>query len=109
MEKTYVTKSDGAYRITGSRVSLDSVVYDFLRGLSPESIVDNYDTLTLEQVYGAIACYLAHEAEVNAHLQANRDKFETLRLKARAAHPLLCKKLWETAPIVQGSNHGSIS
>src|SRR5437868_1146804 len=93
MEKNYVTQADGSYRITGSRVSLDSVVYDFLSGLSPESITDNYDTLTLEQVYGAITYYLAHRAEVDARLQQNRAKFESLRLQARAAHPLLYGKL----------------
>jgi uncharacterized protein (DUF433 family) len=93
MEKSYVTQTEGGYRITGSRVSLDSVVYDFLSGLSPESIVDNYDTLTLEQVYGAITYYLTHRAEVDTHLQHNCAKFEALRLQARAAHPLLYQKL----------------
>ena len=93
MEKTYVTQIDSGYRITDSRVSLDSVVYDFLSGLSPESIADNYETLTLEQVFGAITHYLAHQSEVEAHLQRNRAKFEALRHEARAAHPLLYKKL----------------
>jgi uncharacterized protein (DUF433 family) len=99
MEKSYVTRTEGGYRIADTRVSLDSVVYDFLSGLSPESIVDNYDTLTLEQVYGAITYYLAHRAEVDAHLQRNRDKFETLRLQARAAHPLLYQKLEEVQEV----------
>jgi uncharacterized protein (DUF433 family) len=93
MEKRYVTQTESGYRITGSRVSLDSVVYDFLSGLSPESIVENYDTLTLEQVYGAITYYLAHRDEVDAHLQRNGAKFDALRLQARAAHPLLYQKL----------------
>lgn len=93
MEKSYVTQIEGVYRIAGSRVSFDSVVYDFLNGLSPESIVDNFDTLTLEQVYGAITYYLAHRAEVDAYLQRNRAKFDALRLRARAAHPLLYQKL----------------
>lgn len=95
MEKSYVTKTGSAYRITGSRVSLDSVVYDFLSGLSPEAIVENYDSLTLEQVYGAVTYYLAHRAEVDAGLANNRAKFEALRLQARAAHPLLYRKLEE--------------
>jgi uncharacterized protein (DUF433 family) len=95
METSYVMEADGAYRITGSRVSLDSVVYDFLSGLSPESIADNYDTLTLEQVYGAITYYLAHRTEVDAHLRRSRAKFDALRLQARAAHPLLYQKLEE--------------
>jgi uncharacterized protein (DUF433 family) len=93
METSYVLEVDGAYRITDSRVSLDSVVYDFLSGLSPESIADNYDTLTLEQVYGAITYYLAHRTEVDPHLQRNRAKFDALRLQARSDHPLLYQKL----------------
>ena len=99
METSYVTGVDGAYQITGSRVSLDSVVYDFLSGLSPESIADNYDTLTLEQVYGAITYYLAHRTKVDAHLRRNRAKFDALRLQARAAHPLLYQKLEEVQEV----------
>jgi uncharacterized protein (DUF433 family) len=99
METSYVTGVDGAYRITGSRVSLDSVVYDFLSGLSPESIADNYDTLTLERVYGAITYYLAHRTEVDAHLRRNRAKFDAMRLQARAAHPLLYQKLEEVPEV----------
>ena len=99
METSYVTGVDRTYRITGSRVSLDSVVYDFLSGLSPESIADNYDTLTLEQVYGAITYYLAHRTEVDAHLRRNRAKFDALRLLARAAHPLLYHKLEEVPEV----------
>src|SRR5947208_6831027 len=93
MSEAYVEKVGSAYRIAGTRISLDSIIYDFLRGLSPESIVDNFDGLTLEQVYGAITYYLAHRAEVDAYLQKNRAKFESLRLQARATHPLLYKKL----------------
>jgi uncharacterized protein (DUF433 family) len=99
METSYVMEVDGAYRITDSRVSLDSVVYDFLSGLSPESITDNYDTLTLEQVYGAITYYLAHRTEVDPHLKRNRAKFDALRLQARAAHPLLYQKLEEVQEV----------
>lgn len=54
MAKDYVEQRDEAYWIVGTRVSLDSVVYAFLEGLSPESIVDSFDTLTLEEVYGAL-------------------------------------------------------
>ena len=50
MAKDYVEQHDEAYWIAGTRVSLDSVVYAFLEGLSLESIVDSFDTLTLEEV-----------------------------------------------------------
>jgi hypothetical protein len=95
MEKAYVTKINDGYRLTGTRVSLDSVVFDFLSGLSPESIVENFDTLTLEQVYGAITYYLANKEEVESSLDRGHAKFEALREQARAANPLLYKKLEE--------------
>ena len=93
MSEAYVEKVGSAYRIAGTRISLDSIIYDFLSGLSPESIVDNFDGLTLEKVYGAITYYLAHRSEVDAHLQRNGAKFEALRLQARRSHPLLYEKL----------------
>ena len=64
MSKDYVTKIESAYRIANTRVSLDSVVIDFLNGLSPESIVDNFSSLNLEQVFGAITFYLRIEMKL---------------------------------------------
>jgi uncharacterized protein (DUF433 family) len=96
MDNTYVSVDGDSYRITGTRVSLDSIVYDYLSGLSPESIADNFNTLSLEQVYGAITFYLSHRNEVERHLLQNRVKFDALRKKAREGHPLLYRKLEET-------------
>ena len=42
MAKEYVEQRDGGYYLAGSRVSLDSVVYAFLRGESPESIAESF-------------------------------------------------------------------
>jgi uncharacterized protein (DUF433 family) len=95
MSKEYVQQRDGGYWITGTRVSLDSIVYAFLRGASPESIARSFPLLTLEQVYGAITFYLAHQSEVDAYLQQGEAEFEALRQAARAANPLLYKKLEE--------------
>lgn len=95
MDSNYVNIDGDSYRITGTRVSLDSVVYDYLSGLSPESIADNFDTLSLEQVYGAITYYLSHRNEVERHLMKNQAKFDSLREQARESHPLLYRKLEE--------------
>ena len=78
MAKDYVEQHDAAYWIAGTRVSLDSVVYAFLEGLSPESIVDSFDTLTLEEVY-----------------KRSEAQFDELCRRARAANPLLYRKLDE--------------
>lgn len=96
MAKDYVEQHEGAYRITGTRVSLDSIVYAFLRGSSPESIVQSFPVLTLEEVYGAIAYYLGHQTEVDAYLQEGEREFAALREQLRQSNPLLYQKL-ETA------------
>lgn len=48
MSKEYVTKVDQAYRIVCGRVLLDSSVYPWLQGDSPETIADNLLALTIE-------------------------------------------------------------
>jgi uncharacterized protein (DUF433 family) len=97
MSKDYVTLTDGAYRITGTRVSLDSVVYAWMGGLSPESIVDNYPALTLEQVHGALAFYLANQEEADYYLRQGKAEFDELRQKLshqlQQTNPLLYQKL----------------
>src|SRR5438552_17241602 len=99
LENSYVNTDSESYRITGTRVSLDSIVYDYLSGLSPEAIADNFDTLSLEQVYGAITYYLSHRGEVDRHLMSNRAKFDACA--RMPANPILssivswrrCKRL----------------
>ena len=95
MAKDYVEQHDESYRIIGTRVSLNSVVYAFLEGLSPESIVDSFDTLTLEEVYGAIAFYLGHRDVIDPYLKQSEAQFDELCRRAREANPLLYQKLDE--------------
>ena len=68
MAREYVENRDGGYYLIGSRVSLESVIFLFLDGASPETIVDEFPTLSLEQVYGAITFYLADRAKIDAYL-----------------------------------------
>ena len=95
MARDYVDYRDDGYWIAGARVSLDSVVYAFLRGESPERIVQSFPLLNLEEVYGAIAFYLSHQPEVDALLQRHDQEFEALRKQSRAANPALHKKIEE--------------
>jgi uncharacterized protein (DUF433 family) len=90
----YVERQDGGYRVRGTRVSLDSVVYRFFEGLSPESIQsDCFPTLTLEQVYGAITFYLANRAEVDAYLLQADEQFEAFRRRVREEYPETHRRL----------------
>lgn len=91
--KSYVEYRNDAYWIQGTRISLDSVVYAFREGLAPESIVQSFPLLTLEQVYGAIAFYLANRAEIDAYLAAEEMAFDAMPQPLQINDPPLYNKL----------------
>ena len=93
MERQYIEKRDRGYYFVGSRVSLESAVYQFLKGESPESIVQAFPSLSLEQVYGGITFYLAHRDEIDMYLEKGEARFEELAQASRNANPLLYAKL----------------
>jgi len=93
MPKEYVEQRNRGYYVQGTRVSLDSVVYAFLRGESADGIAESFPALSLEQVYGAIAFYLAHRASIDCYLQEGKAEFARLRDEARRKHPELYGKL----------------
>jgi len=68
MAKEYIELREGNYYVAGTRNSLDSIVHAFRRGESPETICQNFELLRLEEVYGAIAYYLANRADIDAYL-----------------------------------------
>lgn len=92
--KQYIEEQEGCYRIVGKRVSLDSIAYAFLAGQSPESIVQSFPVLTLEEVYGAITFYLANRTAIDTYLLQGQQIFEELRQQARATNTLLYQKLY---------------
>ena len=83
MNKSYVENIEGIYRLAGTRVSLDSIVYAFWRGQTAESIAQSFPVLTLEQVYGALTFYLANQSEIDLYLKEAEAEFEAMRQAAR--------------------------
>lgn len=75
MAKEYVEQRSGNHYITGTRISLDSIVHAFHRGESPETICQNFELLRLEEVYGAIAYYLANKTAMDAYLGGQHEKW----------------------------------
>ncbi len=93
--KSYVEYRNATYWIEGTRISLNSVVYAFRSGSSPESIIQSFPLLTLEQVYGAIAFYLANRAGIDAYLAAEEDAFDAIPQPLQTTDPALYGKLIE--------------
>ena len=65
----YIEQRNCGFSVAGTRTSLDSIVYFFKSGDSPETIRQNVFPLTLEEVYGAITFYLAREKEVDSNIR----------------------------------------
>jgi uncharacterized protein (DUF433 family) len=76
----------GTWRISGTRVSLDSVIHAFWEGATPEEICQDFPSLSLAQVYEAIAYYLKQREKVDAYLQAGRDSAEKLQQELNGRH-----------------------
>jgi uncharacterized protein (DUF433 family) len=103
LQKQYVEWRDRGYYIAGSRISLDSIVYEFWRGTSPEGIVQCFPLLALEQVYGAIAFYLSNRNLIDIYLTEGEAEFEQLSQSFQQRSPALYEKLIATQAQRQAS------
>ncbi|PIU32780.1 MAG: hypothetical protein COT06_00890 [Syntrophobacteraceae bacterium CG07_land_8_20_14_0_80_61_8] len=56
-------------RIKGTRIGIESVLYEYIhREQTPESIVDRFPSLTIEQIYATILYYLHNKESIDAYL-----------------------------------------
>ena len=95
-EQGYVTlDAGGVMRVAHTRVMLDSIVAAFEEGHSAETIQQQYPALRLEDVYGAIAYYLAHTSEVKEYLLRQGELWETLRSESALRPNPVLKRLRE--------------
>jgi len=94
MSSEYIEQRDGGYYIAGTRISLDSVVYAFNRGDSPERILEQFPLLDkLSRVFGAIAFYLDNNTEIDKHLAEKKREFEASGIPMEQANPALWEKI----------------
>jgi uncharacterized protein (DUF433 family) len=70
---------DGTIRVTGSRVSLDSIIYQYQQGESAEQIHESFPSLKLADIYAVIGYYLNHREAVDEYLQQQAAKAEAIR------------------------------
>ena len=90
-----VVDQSGTVRVYGSRVTLDTIVYAFRDGATPEEIAQQYPTLSLVDVYAVITFYLRHEADVQTYLDQRDQEAERVRreVEARQGHTNLRARL----------------
>lgn len=93
MRSEHIEERNGGYYIAGTRISLDSVVYSFKRGNSPEQIQAEYPTLELSQITAAIAFYVNNQQPVDDYLLKKQREFEASAMPLSKADPDLWAKL----------------
>jgi uncharacterized protein (DUF433 family) len=59
-------------RIKGTRLGIEVILEEFLRGGVPERIQQSYPTASREQVYATITYYLHNQEAIDAYLQRSR-------------------------------------
>jgi uncharacterized protein (DUF433 family) len=77
-------EESGVIRVTGTRVTLDSVIYAFNEGATAEEIALRYPTLRLVDIYAVITYYLNHQADVKAYLKQEEQLDEQIRRQNEA-------------------------
>jgi uncharacterized protein (DUF433 family) len=75
MISEHVEKRQDVFFVVGTRISLDSIVYAFREGCSPESIREDLEGLPLPHAYDAIAFYLDHQSEIDAYLLNHKEQW----------------------------------
>src|SRR5437588_12207069 len=105
MSSEYMESRNEGYYLAGTRVSLDSIVYAFNEGCSPEAIQEDFPSLKRSQVYGAIAFYLDHKAEIDRYLEQTEREFENSGIPMEQANP----DLWERIQRAKADMAASVS
>jgi uncharacterized protein (DUF433 family) len=97
--KSYVRQDEhGVLRVADTRVMLDSIVAAFHQGHSAETIAQQYPALSLEEVYGAVAYYLANKVDVDQYLRRQDEFWKQSREKANAVASPVVRRLRGQVP-----------
>lgn len=78
------TTPEGIVRIAGTRVTLDTVVGAFLDGATPETIAQQYPSLSLADVYAVISYYLRNRTDVEVYLTRGQAQAAEVRAQNEA-------------------------
>ncbi|MFL6255546.1 MAG: DUF433 domain-containing protein [Pyrinomonadaceae bacterium] len=74
----------GVLLVTGTRVPLDSIIYAFNEGATPEEIAQNFPTLDLAAIYAVVSYYLQNRSEVEQYLEQRKVQQEELKKELQA-------------------------
>ncbi len=68
----------GSPRINGTRISVLAIAGWYRQGYTPEEISEQYEHLTLAQIYSALAYYHANRQETDTDILREESEYERL-------------------------------
>jgi len=81
------TGADGVIRVSGTRVTLDTIVAAFDDGATAEEIAQQYPTLALADIYAVLGYYLRQRKTVDAYLCKRHQLSDAVREDNRKRFP----------------------
>lgn len=91
---SYVSEREGVLYVGDSRVTVSSLAMAWRNeGYTPEELQLGFPSLSLAQVYGAIAYYLDHRQELDAQFATDDERYWRHRARDRDADPEFYRRL----------------
>ncbi len=84
----------GEIVLTGHRIGLYHVVYDYNQGYSPEQLHEEFPTLSLDLINKVLAFYQENRAEVDAYMARCEEEIEHNRRAAKTIDIEELKRRW---------------
>lgn len=69
LESYFNFVADDAIRLKDTRVGIETILHDYLLGVTPEEILIRYPTLSLQQIYATITYYLIERETLDLYLE----------------------------------------
>lgn len=71
LEEYFTFLAPDDIRLRGHRIGIETVLYEYIhRGRTAEQIAEEFDTLTLEEIYATLLYYHRNQRQVNDYLAA---------------------------------------
>ncbi len=75
----------GEILVGGTRVMLATLISYHQKGMSPEAMARSFPSVSLADIFGALAYYLRHQAELDAWMVERDRELEEMRCKIEGA------------------------
>jgi len=82
-------------RLKGHRLGIETILFDYLDGLTPEEIVLRYPSLSLGEVHAAVAYYQRDRVRLDTYLRTVEEYEATMRRQQERNPPPPVRRLTE--------------